>query len=85
MASSAVEAAADLARPAHGEEKLLLVELDAGLVGLEALHIGESVGVEILEQRRERLLELPPRDAFENGNIGVEMDFVPHGEHLNWG
>ena len=80
-----MEAAADLAGPAHGEQQLLLVVAEARLVGLEALHLGKAVGVEILEQRRERLLELPARDAFENGNIGVEMDFVPHGEHLNWG
>ena len=56
-----------------------------GLVGLQALHVGEAVGVEILEQRRERLLELAPRDAFENGDVGVEMDFVPHGGDLGRG
>src|SRR6202008_4404658 len=74
----AVEAAPDLAGPAHGENQLLLVVLDAGLVGLEALHVGEAVGVEVLEQRRERLLELTPRNALENRNVGVEVNFVPH-------
>src|SRR5438874_3154139 len=77
-----MEAAADLAGPAHGEDQLLLVELDARLVRLEALHVAQAVGVEILEQRRERLLDLAPRDAFEDGNVGVDVDFMPHGEHL---
>src|SRR5207302_2096005 len=49
------------------------LELEARLVLLEALHVGEAVGVQVLEQRREGLLELPPRDAFENRNIGVEV------------
>src|SRR5207302_317630 len=77
-----VEAAADLAGPADGEDQLLLLVLDARLVGLEAFHVAQAVGVEILEQRRERLLDLAPRDAFEDGNVGVDVDFMPHGEHL---
>ena len=80
-----MEAAADLAGPADVEDQLLLVVLDAGLVGLEALHVGEAVGVQILEPRRERLLDLAPRHAFEDRNIGVDVDFVPHGENLNRG
>src|ERR1043165_6703382 len=74
----AVEAAADLARPADGEQQLLLVELEARLVGLEALHVGEPVCVEVVEQRHQRLLDLPAGDAFENGNVGVQVNFVAH-------
>src|SRR5260221_1863570 len=81
----AVEAAADLAGPADVEDQFLLVELEARLVLLEALHIGEAIGVQVLEQRRERLLELPPRDAFENRDIGVGMYFVPHCANLRGG
>jgi branched-chain amino acid transport system permease protein len=80
-----VEAAADLAGPADVEHQLLLVVLEAGLVGLDALHVGEAVGVEVLEPRRERLLDLALGDAFEDGNVGVDMDFVPHGVNLSWG
>ena len=68
----AVEAAADLAGPAQVEQQVLLVEADAGLVGLQALHVGEAVGVQVLEQRRESLLELALGDAFENRNIRVD-------------
>ena len=75
-----MEAAADLAGPAQREQHVLLVVLQARLVGLETLHVGEAVGIKILEQRRERLLQLPLGDAFENGNIGMNMDFEPHGE-----
>ena len=53
-----MEAAADLAGPADVEDQLLLVVLEARLVLLEALHVGEAVGVQVLEQRRERLLDL---------------------------
>jgi hypothetical protein len=80
-----MEAAADLAGPADVEDQLLLVVLDARLVGLDALHVGEAVGVQVLEPRRERLLELAPRDAFENRNIGVDVHFMPHGGNLNRG
>jgi hypothetical protein len=74
-----VEAAADLAGPADVEDQLLLVVLDAGLVGLEAFHVGDAVGIEVLEPGRERLLDLAPGNTFENGNIGVNVDFEPHG------
>src|SRR5690349_5620035 len=81
----AMEAATDFAGPADVEDELLLVVLEARLVLLEALDVGEPVGVQVLEERPESLLELSPRDAFENRNIGVEMHFVPHGENLEWG
>jgi len=81
----AMEAAADLAGPADVEDEFLLVVLEAGLVLLEALQLRDAVGVELLEQRRERLLELAPRDALENRDVGVEMHFVPHGENLERG
>src|SRR3954470_15836727 len=68
----AVEAAADLAGPADVKDQFLLVVLEAGLVLLEALHVGEAVGVKVLEERREGLLELTARNTFENWNIGVE-------------
>src|SRR5258707_2195749 len=47
----AVEAAADLAGPADVEDQFLLVELEARLVLLEALHIGEALGVRGPEPR----------------------------------
>src|SRR5205085_7792335 len=81
----AVEAATDFAGPADVEDQFLLVVLEAGLVLLEALHVAQAVGIQILEQRLERLLDLPARDAFENRNVGVDVHFVPHGENLRWG
>src|SRR2546423_4097825 len=81
----AMEAAADLAGPANVEDEFLLVVLEARLVLLEALHVSEPIGIQVLEERPEGLLELSPRDAFENRDIGVEMHFVPHGENLEWG
>src|SRR5262249_21305798 len=81
----AMEAATDFTGPADIEDQLFLVVLEARLVLLEALDVSEAVGVQVLEERREGLLELPPRDTFENRNIGVEMHFVPHGENLESG
>jgi len=53
-----VEAAAGLAGPAQEQQEVLLVEAQAGFVLLQALHVGEAVGVEIVQQGRERLLDL---------------------------
>jgi hypothetical protein len=77
-----MEAAADLARPAHEQQQFLLVEADARLVRLQALHVGEAVGVEVLEPGRAGLLDLLARDPFEHGNVGVNVDFEPHGRNL---
>jgi len=66
-----MEAAPDLAGPADVEDQHLFVELEARLVLLEALHVAEPVGVEIFEQGREGLLDLAPRDAFGESDIGV--------------
>jgi hypothetical protein len=73
-----VEAAPDLAGPAHQQHQLLLVEADAQLVGFQALHVGERVRVEILEPGRQRLLDLLAGDPFEDGDVGVHVDFEPH-------
>src|SRR5512138_1756430 len=81
----AVEAAADLAGPAEVQQQVLLVVADARLVGLQALHVGQAVGVQVFEQRRECLLELALGDAFENRYVRVDVDFEPHGENLGRG
>src|SRR6185295_8336598 len=81
----AVKAAADLAGPAEIQQQVLLVEADARLVGLQALHVGEAVGVQVFEQRRESLLELALGNAFENRYVRVDVDFEPHGENLGRG
>src|SRR6185295_6489871 len=80
-----VKAAADLAGPAEVQQQVLLVVADAGLVGLQALHVGEAVRVQVFEQRRESLLELALGDAFENRDVRVDVDFEPHGENLGRG
>ena len=49
-----------------------------GLLGTLTLALDRS-----LKTHQERLLDLAPRDAFEDGNIGVNVDFVPHGENLS--
>src|SRR5262249_26164945 len=75
----AVETAADLACPAQQQHELLLVEADAGLVLLEALHVDDAVSVQVFEPGRERLLDLPLRHAFQDRDVGVHVHFHSHG------
>jgi len=54
----------------------------ARLLGFQALHVGEGVGVEVLQPGRERLLDLLAGNPFEDRDIGVDVDFEPHGGPL---
>jgi hypothetical protein len=74
-----MEAAAGFARPAHQEHELLLVVAQAGLLGLEALDVGKPLGVEVVEQRRDGMLDLLFRHAFEHRDVGVQVHFHAHG------
>ncbi len=74
-----METAADLARPAGEQHEFLFVEAQARLFLLQALDVGKPLGIEVLEQRRERLLDLLFRHAFEDRDVGVEVHFHSHG------
>jgi hypothetical protein len=74
-----VEAAADLSGPADEQQQLLVVEAQARFFGLDALRVSERFGVEIVEPRRQRLLDLLLRYAFEDRDVCVDVYFHPHG------
>jgi len=74
-----MEAAADLAGPAHQEHEFLLVETQTGFLLLEAFDVGEALGIEVLEQRRKRLLDLLSGNAFEHRDVSVQVHFHAHG------
>jgi hypothetical protein len=73
-----VEAAADLPAPADVDRALARVELDPGLLALDAVRLRDGIDVEILEPGTQRVLDLRQAYAPAEKDIAVNVDFQAH-------